>query len=437
MKIRAILKLVTLMVRQMAASGPTLKIDIMYKSHSMIPNIASTNLNFLYNSERYLFTSTSDQKSKIYNITDMACYGSKELCLISGNRQIELYEISDKAITMVKRFSFMKVKRTLISLMKISLVPKSNYFLSGEFTKNGVMRWDINDNSIFSKMTISKIPQYLSFSSLHAFRNTRFAGVTFRTYKKILIMDFVKMEEMHKFDGYFGYLAYLDLKPSKSHLVVVEENRIKLMNYQSGDTMKLLQTDFYINDVKSVPRSGFTITANGDFIRIYDMYSGQPANYVYSINANTSLYSVDYNEMNKKIFFSGNSIAGSLIIKDILPVFELCSPLCKGCEIAFSRYGCKECDGSSVKKDGGCEMKDIDDSIGGYIGDYSGSKVDWSAARQEGYVEGVTWDMLVYVVVVIVVVVLLLICVYFGYVYVCYRGGNSRRRYKGLSKGKK
>lgn len=406
------------------------KVKLLYNSHELIPRIRTTNMNYIFNSGRYIFTENSDKKSKIYNVTDMACFSSKELCLVSGNRHIELYKVSQNSISRIRTFSYKKTKRTLISLMKISVIPNTDFFLSGEFVKDGIMRWNLNNNANFAKMKLQKIPKFLSLTAIIALRHTRFSVVTFRTYKVMLIFDFIKMEKIQKFKNFFGYPTYIDFQPSKSLLALAEENRIRLANYQTGKSQRLISTDYYINSITSIPKSAFVITAGGDFLRIYDILDPGSENFIFSYNSKKSLYCVDYNEVNKRIFFSGNSIAGYLSFGNYSSKAQsYCHPYCHSCETLFSRFGCEDCSILTQKVNAGCDLKERDIPQGGFFEKYDG----WSLEGYEGFVEGVTWRVLVYVIIVILLVIVLLIFVYFGYVYLCFRGRKGRR-YRGVSK---
>ena len=439
-KMRKIAFLTIFILAISQTKGSKTKVKVYYKNLERVDNTGCSNKNFIHQIGRYLFSAKKDTKSAIYNITDVHCYQAQDLCLVSGNRIIELYQLNkDNSLTRINTYYQRKIRRMLISLMRVRAIQKTNYFLASGKVREGVMRWRIDHQKHLSKLLLNNIPKYLATSNLHAMKDTKFGAITFRTWKQLVVFDYIQMEEVYRWTGHFGLIAYLSRNPSKSRLALGEENRIKVLSYSSGIIFRQIPTDYYINAMVAIPDSEIVILGNINFVRVYDtsIISYTPEDsYVYSYNMKKSIYGVCFNELSKQIFINGQGFALGLIISD--PLDEQCHPACDGCTIAFSSYACRSCKRSAVMKEGKCQFREKSAPSGGKV-DYE--TANWSTESYSAYIPGLTWSMIVYIIVALFLVFMFLICTYFSYLHACHKsssGGRRRRRlrYAGGGAGK-
>ena len=291
-------------------------------------------------------------KSQITNITELACYKSQQVCLASGNQVVISYKIDDfEGITPFFKYNYIKAKnREKISFMKLAPIEESNFFLTCLTAGEGLMRWNLEFTVRYSSLKpIGKgVPKYLTAGALEAIEDTSLAGLMFRTWYTLTIVDFVQMKLLLTWPKMKGIFAYLDRFPSECSLVVADERQVTLIGYDNGKRKLSFEVEYLVFGIQNVPRSGMTILAATQFIKIYDFSNPKNPSVdeaVYSYFDRDWIYHVSFNHRLGQIIIYGDNFVRGLSIKG-----GVCHPSCTKCKLGLSEYTCSSCNKSRSDK---------------------------------------------------------------------------------------
>ena len=72
---------------------------------------------------------------------------------------------------------------------------------------------------------------------------------------------------------------------------------LKVYSYSDGNYISSIDTEYYINAIKAIPKSDMVIIANGHFLRVYNVKKARNQSvrpYVFSYRAKDSILDVDF-----------------------------------------------------------------------------------------------------------------------------------------------
>lgn len=374
---------------------------------------------------------SSYTKSSIFSITQIECYKKKDICLVTGNNEIEAYEVSKGGATFLARYLFKKEDKLAATFMKISPILDSDYFISCGTIEEGLLRWRLDNYKHYARLSFKNeyIPAFLSALDLQSLRGTLFALMTLRTWNKLIVVDVSSMAEIRKLNNCRGLIGYFDVKPEKFHIVLAYELKLSLKSYKDGTLAKQVNSDYYITGCKTVPFSYMAVITTGDFIRVYNLLDNdpRPRSYIYSYKFMQSVYHLEFNDYSRQFFVFGNGFISGLTIMEPEQGTQ-CNPVCRGCSEGVSSLACIDCKGNFTKDEkspggvtlttdvervnsglkGGkgdkCQVETAK-NFDGYVGNFS--SLDWSLADQEACVSNLNFRQVVFIGLVVIGIVVI------------------------------
>ena len=348
------------------------------------------------------------QEINLDDVTDMDCYKHKDICVITGRQVAQSFKLKTGKISNYGVYMF-QAESPKTSFLRVACIHRTDYFLAAGVVANGLMRWNLGNTKKYSKINIAEVPQYLSLTSIVVMESTKFAGLTFRTWKELLIFDFVSLTLMHRWKGFSGFQAYLDYKPKLLRLVLADERSLVVMNYGKGKMLKKFREVYYVYHVKAVPKSDFVTVACGEFVRVWDV--GKDENkFVWSFQVRDGVYRHDLSTKFKQIFIFGNNYVRGVSL--ILPNKRQCHPLCQDCLTGFTNYACKSCKqnikavNSTEEGHFFCDKKNFITLLTDY------KDVQWSKFTHKAYNKGMDWKRVISICSIILGIGILLSCLY-------------------------
>lgn len=307
----------------------------------------------------------TETETLIKNVTSMTLVPKTKSCLVSDGFTVSLLSKDDNSDQFLVSKKFSTGKASLVkSGSRVRVIPgESNHFLVSSVSKEGLIRWNYDNDKSYSQVLFSNIPQGMETRDLHVLVGTNTAISAYSTYDRLIVTDFVAMKELRRLEVPAGLLVELTKDRSLGYMVSGVEDTIHVFDYMKGDIEHTMTYPYAIQAISGVSNSNYLVVAIKSHIKIVDMtthlndkQANLPINFA---SFESSILSIKMDELQGSIYasLSNGKVFRLNYTNDARDLH--CHPRCDECTQFLSPHNCKVCQSPAEKKNTECTIPTV------------------------------------------------------------------------------